>query len=74
MLNQGTLRILFWFLSTSYLEIILEATICTDFSYPDIGVIFEIYILSRSHNLEDADPAGTLDSCFGKPNGQKNTK
>ena len=42
--NQGTFRILFHVLSTSYLEIILEAKIFRFFSYPDVGVIFEIYI------------------------------
>ena len=43
------------------------------FSYPDVGVIFDKYILSRNHKLVDADPAGTLDSCSGTQNEQKNT-
>ena len=30
------------------------------FPYPDVGVIFDESILSRSHKLADADPAGTL--------------
>ena len=29
-------------------------------------MIFDKYILSSSQKLVDADPAGTLDSCFGK--------
>ena len=29
------------------------------FYYPDVGVIFDKYVLSRSHNLADADPIGT---------------
>ena len=55
-----------------YVEIILEYKISRVFLYTDIGVIFEKYILSRSHKLADADPAGTLDSCSGAKNGQKN--
>ena len=43
------------------------------FSYPDAGVIFDKYLLSRSHKFADADPAGTLDSCSGTQNDQKNT-
>ena len=44
------------------------------FSYPDVGVIFDKFILSRSHKLADADPTGTLDSCYGTQNEQKNTQ
>ena len=44
------------------------------FSYPDVGVIFEKSILSRSHKLADADPTGTLDSCSVTQNKQKNTQ
>ena len=71
--NQGTLMILFWVLSASYVEIILEAPIYRVFSYPDIGDIKKINILSISHKLADTDPSGTLDSCFGTKNDQKNT-
>ena len=44
------------------------------FFHPDVGVIFEKYILSSCHKLVDADPAGTLDSCYGTKNEQKNTQ
>ena len=44
------------------------------FSYPDVGVVFDIYILYISHKLADADPAGTLDQCSGTQNEQKNTQ
>ena len=39
-------------------------------------MIFDKYILSRSHKLADADPAGTLDSLSGGGGGaeQKNTQ
>ena len=63
--NQGTLMILFCVLSASYVEIILEAKIHRVFSYPDIGDIKKINILSISHKLADTDPSGTLESCFG---------
>ena len=43
-----------------------------EFFYPDVGVIFYKYILSRSHKLADEDTAGTLDSCYGTQNEQKN--
>ena len=56
------LSLRYHYLSSSYVEIMLEATISRVFSYPHVGVIFEIYILSRSHKLYDADPAVTLDS------------
>ena len=36
-------------------------------------MIFNKYILSSSHKLADADPTGTLDSCYGAQNEQKNT-
>ena len=72
--NQGIFRILFCVLSTSYVEIILEATIARVFYYPDVGVIFEKSILSSSHKLSDVDPAGTLDLCAGAQNKQKNTQ
>ena len=62
MLNKDTFRILFCVLSTSYVEIIVESMTSRFFYYPDVGVIFEKYILSRSHKLADADPAVTLDS------------
>ena len=32
------------------------------FSYPAVRVIFDKYILCRSHKLAGADPMGTLDS------------
>ena len=60
--------------STSYIENILEATIYKLFPYPDVGVIFDKSILSRSHKLADADPADTLYSCSGTQNEQKNTQ
>ena len=41
------------------------------FSYPDVDVIFDKYILSRSNKLVDADPTGTLYSCSGTQNEQK---
>ena len=41
------------------------------FSYPDLVVILEIYILSRSHKLADVDPSGTLDSCSGTKTNRK---
>ena len=44
------------------------------FSYSDVGVIFDKSILSRSHKMADADPAGTLDSCYGTQNEQKNAQ
>ena len=44
------------------------------FSYSVTGVIFDKSILSRSYKLGDADPAGTLDSCYGIQNEQKNTQ
>ena len=44
------------------------------FSYPYGGVIFDKSNLSRSYNLADADPAGTLDSCSGTQNEHKNTQ
>ena len=39
-----------------------------------LGVIFEIYILSISTKLVDAEPVGNLDSCSGTKNEQKNTQ
>ena len=56
------------------LKSIPEATIFIVFSCPDVGVIFEKYILSRSQKLVDADPTDTLDSCSGTQNEQKNTQ
>ena len=44
------------------------------FYYPNASVIFDKSILSRSHKLADADPTGTLDSCYGTQNEQKNTQ
>ena len=44
------------------------------FSYPDVGAIFDKSILSRSHKLAGADLTGTLDSCSGIQNEQKNTQ
>ena len=67
--NKGILRILFYVLSTSYVEIILETTI----TYPDVGVIFAKYILSRSQKLADAYPTGNLDSCSGTKYEHKHT-
>ena len=37
-------------------------------------MILEKYILFRSHKMADEDPAGTLDSCYGTQNEQKNTQ
>ena len=37
-------------------------------------MIFDKSILSRSQKLADADPIGTLDSCSGSKNEQKNTQ
>ena len=37
-------------------------------------MIFDKSILFRSHKLADADPTGTLDSCSGTKNKQKNTQ
>ena len=34
----------YYYLSTSYVESILEAAISRVFSYPDVGLVFEIYI------------------------------
>ena len=53
----------YYSLSLSYVELKLEATISRVFSYRDVGVIFEMYILSSSQKLIDADPAGTLYLC-----------
>ena len=68
--NQGTSMILL------FIDIILRSYTRSyniqSFSYPDLGVVFEKYIWSRSHKLVDVDLAGTLDSCSGK-NEQKNT-
>ena len=55
----------YYYLLTSYVEIILEATNSRGFSYLHVGVIFEKYILSRSQKLADVDPSGTLNSCYG---------
>ena len=54
--------------------IVLESTIYIVFPYPAVGMIFVIYILSRSHKLAEADPAGTLESYYGTQNKQKNTQ
>ena len=43
------------------------------FSYPTVGVTFENNILSSSHKLKNAEHAGTLKSCSGTKNEQKNT-
>ena len=59
--QPGTLRITFYVLSTSYVEIILVATISRVSSYPDVGVIFDKSILYRTHKLAYADPTGTLE-------------
>ena len=72
--QPGTLRITFYVLSTSYVEIILVATISRVSSYPDVGVIPDESILSRSHKFADVDPALTLDSCSATKNEQKNTQ
>ena len=58
---------------TSYVEVILQDIISRVFPYPDAGVIFDKSILSSSHKLADADPACTLDSCYGTQKEQKNT-
>ena len=65
MWNQGTFRILFFVLSTSCVEIVLEATIYRVFPYLEVGVIIYMYILSSGHKLEGVDPTSTLDSWFG---------
>ena len=39
----------------------------------DLGVVFDIYILSISDKLAGTDPTGTLDSWYGTQNKQKNT-
>ena len=44
------------------------------FSYLYVGMIFDKSILSRSRKLADEDPTGTLDSCSGTQNEQKNTQ
>ena len=44
------------------------------FSYPAVGVIFDKFILSSSNKLAGAYPSGTLDSCSGTQNKQKNTQ
>ena len=44
------------------------------YSYPDVGVISDKSILYRSHKLASVDPGGTLDSCSGTQNEQKNTQ
>ena len=35
-------------------------------------MIFNKFILSICHKLADADPSGTLDSCYGEGKEQKN--
>ena len=70
--NQGTFRILFWILLTSYIEIILEDTISRVF-LTRYRYSFWKNILSISHKLADAEPEGILDSWFGTQNEQKNT-
>ena len=72
--NKGTFRIIFCVLSTSYVEIILEAMISRVFSCTYVGVIFEKYILFISHKLTDTYPAGNLESYYGTQNEQKNTQ
>ena len=37
-------------------------------------MIIDKSILSRSQKLVDADPIGTLDSCYGTQNEQKKTQ
>ena len=44
------------------------------FYYPDVGVIFDKFILSSSDKLADAYPTGTLYSRSGTQNEQKNTQ
>ena len=44
------------------------------FPYPDVGFIFNKSILYRSHKLSGVYPTGTLDSCYGTQNEQKNTQ
>ena len=56
---------LLFVLLTSYVEIVLEAVMSIFFAYPDVGVVFDKYILSCGHKLADADPADTLDSWSG---------
>ena len=43
------------------------------FALRDMCVIFEKYILSGSNKLADVEPAGILDSLYGKQKEQKNT-
>ena len=52
-------------------------TRCCDivsFSYSDVGVICYKYILFGGHKFADADPTGSLDSCSGTKNEQKNNQ
>ena len=37
-------------------------------------MIFDKSIFNRSHKFVDADPTGTLDSCSGTQNANKNTQ
>ena len=61
-----------YILSTSYVEIIIEATISRFVSYPDVGVIFDAF-LSSSQQLVVTDPEDTLYSCSGTQNEKATT-
>ena len=37
-------------------------------------MVFDVYVLSIIHKLEGVYPAGTIDSCCGTQNEQKNTQ
>ena len=64
--NQGTFRILIWVLAISYVEIVLEATISTVFSYLDVCVTLKD-IFYENH-------VGTLDSWSREENEKENTQ
>ena len=86
-LAHGVMSVLWkmrgWSVKSSYLHYIILCFIdiirrnytrsynIQSFSYPDVGVISDKYILSKSHKFADADPTGTLDPCSGTQNEQK---
>ena len=49
--------------------------VTTKYKYvPNLGVIFDAYILSNSPKLAGTDPVIAVDSCYGTQNEQKNTQ
>ena len=48
-LNQGMFRILFYVLSTPYVENILEVTISRVFPVPDVCVLFDFFCIILYH-------------------------